>query len=166
MSRLDQFRKEHGQPSERAQSKVVPFMEEHVRKFISEAPFAVLSTSDVNGNCDASPRGGNPGFVKIIDDRTLLIPDIAGNRLFHSYQNIESNPKAALVFFIPNNDKCVRVNGRVEILNKAELDKLQLTPEVNYFDDKTIVIQAIRLTVDEAYSHCPRALKFSNLWAK
>ena len=114
--RLIELREEHGQPSERSANKVKDQLSEQVKEFIQASPFAVLSSSDKEGNCDASPRGGLPGFVKIVNEKQLFIPDIKGNRLFHSFSNFHSNPKAGMVFFIPGSNMTVRVNGRVELI--------------------------------------------------
>jgi predicted pyridoxine 5'-phosphate oxidase superfamily flavin-nucleotide-binding protein len=130
MSRIDCLREELGGPHPLAAKKVKPFLEPYVRAFIEHAPFAVMASSNANGDCDASPKGGHPGFVKVIDDRTLLIPDIGGNRLFQSYQNFESNPKAGFVFIIPGMDMTVRVNGRVSVIEPAELERRGLVAEV------------------------------------
>lgn len=154
----------HGQPSERAQNKVLPYLTEAVQKFIQQSPFAVMASSNSNGDCDASPRGGKPGFIKVLDEKTLLIPDIKGNRLFQSYENIDSNPKVGLLFMIPGEQRTARVNGQVEILQNDELKAFLDTHEVFNEDEQTLLIQGLLLKVDEAYSHCPRALQFSNLW--
>ena len=122
MSRIDALRTELGGPHPLAATKVKDFLEPYVRAFIEHAPFAVMSSSNANGDCDASPKGGLPGFIKVIDDRTLLIPDAGGNRLFQSYQNFESNAKAGLLFMIPGMDVTVRVNGRVRVVEPAQLD--------------------------------------------
>jgi len=163
-NRFEKLRELHGQPSERATTKVLNYMSSAVIEFIEKSPFLVMASSDKHGNCDASPRGGLPGFVKIIDDKTLLIPDIKGNRLFHSYQNISENDKAGLIFMIPGNDKTVRVNGSVEIIQKDTIFKLLETVEVKKTDKDAILIQGLLLKVDEAYPHCPRAFTFSDLW--
>ena len=123
-----------------------------------------MATSNADGDCDASPNGGTPGFVKVVDDRTLLIPDLGGNRLFQGYQNFESNPKVGVVFMIPGVDVTVRVNGRVDVMDMANLDRLGDAPEVFWADDNTRLIQGIRVHVDEAYFHCPRAFKFAAPW--
>jgi predicted pyridoxine 5'-phosphate oxidase superfamily flavin-nucleotide-binding protein len=103
------------------------FMSEWVQAFIRQPPFVVLATSNASGHCDASPKGGKPGFVKVLDDRHLLIPDVAGNRLFQSYENVSSNPHVGLIFFIPGLDSTARVNGRVEIVDKAMLGAKRLS---------------------------------------
>lgn len=163
-SRIEKLRTEHGTPSERAQKKITNYLTEDVIEFIIESPFAVLSTADATGNCDASPRGGKPGFVKVIDNKTLLIPDIRGNRLLQSTSNITENPKAGLIFLIPGNNNSVRVNGSVQLLDVDEIRKLGANNDVFNPDETAQMIQGLLITVDEAYQHCPRALSFSNLW--
>ena len=162
-NRIEQLREKHGLPSDRASKKVKDYMSDELMQFIKESPFAVLASSDNNGNCDASPRGGKPGFVKVISPTQLFVPDIKGNRLFQSFSNFESNPKAGLIFFIPDNNKMVRVNGRVKILNEEETKRTSQL-EVFSADEKSELIQGFIVDVDEAYTHCPRALNFSNLW--
>lgn len=164
--RIEQLREKYGVPSERVKSKVVNYLSETIQQFILQSPFAVLSTSNSDGDCDASPRGGKPGFVKIINKTTLLMPDIRGNRLFQSTENILSNPKAGLLFFIPGNKQMVRVNGKVQLLETEEIIKMGVNNDVFNEDDTTQMIQGLLITVDEAYIHCPRALNFSNLWEK
>ena len=161
---IDSLREIHGLPSERAQTKVLPYMEEKVQDFIKKSPFAVMASANADGDCDASPRGGLPGFIKVLDEKTLLIPDIKGNRLFQSFENIDSNPKVGLLFMIPGENRTARVNGRVKILQKEDLDRFLNGFEVFNADEQTILIQGLLLEVDEAYTHCPRALQFSNLW--
>ena len=164
MSRIDALRSELGGAHPLAEKKVKDHLEPYVKAFIGRAPFAVLATSDGEGNCDASPRGGFPGFIKVIDERTLLIPDIGGNRLFQSYQNFESNPKAGLIFMIPGMEVTVRVNGRIRIADQEELLSRGIEPEVHAPDDNSGLIQGVLLSVDEAYFHCPRSMRFARLW--
>ena len=80
-----------------------------------------MATSNGQGDCDASPKGGMPGFVKVLNDKQLFIPDVAGNKLFHGYGNIETNPKAGFIFFIPGHNQTVRVNGKVRVVDGPEL---------------------------------------------
>jgi uncharacterized protein len=158
----NKYRDKFGYPAERTEGKVKPTMAKWIQEFIRHSPFCVLATSNAHGDCDASPKGGKPGFVKVLNDKQLFIPDVAGNKLFHGYGNIESNPKAGLIFFIPGHNSTVRVNGRVRVIDEAELQDVRL--EVHNPDEKAKVLQGLLLDVGEAYSHCPRALKFSNLW--
>lgn len=164
MEALNTFQQQFGSPSEGARKKVLDHMTAWVQEFIRQAPFAVLATSNNQGQCDASPKGGKPGFVKVLDEKHLLIPDVAGNRLFQSYQNVEANPQAGLIFFIPGENYTARVNGRAEILDKAELDRRNIDLSIFNPDEEAKILQGLLITVQEAYGHCPRALRFSNLW--
>jgi len=156
------FQEKFGHPIERTKGKVRPAMMPWIQDFIRNSPFCVMATSDAQGNCDASPKGGLPGFVKVLSDKQLFIPDVAGNKLFHGYGNLESNAKIGLLFFIPGHNNTVRINGRVKVVDGDELQGVQL--EVNSPDDNAKVLQGLLLKVEESYSHCPRALKFSKLW--
>lgn len=156
------YQEKFGYPVERTKGKVRPYMAEWIRNFIRHSPFCVVATSNDRGDCDASPKGGTPGFVKVLNDKQLFIPDVAGNKLFHGYGNIESNPKVGLIFFIPGDNSTVRVNGRVKVVDRPELNSTKL--EVFDPDEKAEVVQGLLLDVEESYSHCPRALKFSRLW--
>ena len=164
MSRISALRDELGGPHPRAATKVKDHLEPYVRAFIENAPFAVLASSDEEGNCDASPKGGLPGFIKVIDDRTLLIPDIGGNRLFQSYRNFESNAKAGLLIMIPGMEVTVRVNGRVRLVELETLNDMGISPELAMADDNSRLVQGQLLSIDEAYFHCPRSMQFAELW--
>ena len=153
-----------GMPAERAATKVKDELPELVRSFIMESPFIVIATSNSEGLCDASPKGGKPGFVKILDDQHLIIPDIAGNKLFQSYLNIIDNPHIGIVFFIPGCADVARVNGKVSFLEADEVKKLELEADVFNPDDRTMVIQGLLVEVEEAYGHCPRSLNFGEVW--
>ena len=158
------FNGQFGAPSERAVKKLKGHLTPWVQEFVSAAPFVVMATADADGRCDASPKGGKPGFVKVIDDRHLLFPDVAGNRLFQSYQNIEDSPYVGLIFFIPGVNDTVRVNGKASIVNKDALDRQNIELSLYETDDNSRHLQGMLIEVEEAYSHCPRALKFSKLW--
>jgi uncharacterized protein len=156
------YQEKFGYPAERTQGKVRAYMAEWIQDFIRRSPFCVMATSNAAGDCDASPKGGTPGFVKVVSDKQLLIPDVAGNKLFHGYGNIETNPKVGLIFFIPGVGNTVRINGRVKVIDRGELEGVRL--EVSQPDDNAKVLQGLLVDVEESYSHCPRALKFSDLW--
>ena len=158
------FNRAFGSPKETVATKVKDALPERVKDFIAQSPFLVMATSNSQGWCDASPKGGKPGFVKILDDHRLLIPDIAGNKLFQSYLNMMDNPHVGLLFFIPGCPDVARVNGRVTILNAEEVQRLQVEASVNNADDRTVVLQGILVEVEEAYGHCPRATNFAELW--
>lgn len=158
------FNDQFGEMSERARVKVKGEMSEFVQKFIQASPFVVMASSDPDGNCDASPKGGKPGFVKVIDGARLLLPDVAGNRLFQSYQNMDANPHVGLLFMIPGVNDTVRVNGTVSIVNKEELDRQKVELELYWTDDNAKHLQGIIINVEESYGHCPRAYNFAKLW--
>ena len=109
-------------------------------------------------------NGGKNCFVKVLNDKALLIPDIRGNRIFDSYTNVSKNPKAGLVFMIPGFNYTARVNGRVRIVEKAELDQMGIKGEVFDPDEEALTLQALWLDVDVAYGHCPRSLSFGRVW--
>jgi uncharacterized protein len=160
----NRFTQVFGVPLERIQTKVKDFLPEPVKAFIAESPFLVMSTSDRQGRCDASPKGGEPGFVRILDDHHLLLPDVAGNKLFQSYLNMDENPHVGLVFFIPGISEVVRVNGRVTIVSREALDGHQVERSMYNPDGDRAVQQGIVIEVEEAYTHCPRAMNYSRLW--
>ncbi|HDH03031.1 MAG TPA: pyridoxamine 5'-phosphate oxidase family protein [Actinobacteria bacterium] len=160
----NRFHDVHGTPADSTVGKVRDHMHPWVQEFIRHSPFAVLSTADAEGNCDASPKGGEPGFVKVLDDRHLILPDVKGNRLFQSYENLDANPHVALCFLIPGLAHSARVNGSAETVDLTALEEREVTAQVYNPDDRAALEQGLLITVDEAYGQCPRALKFSDLW--
>lgn len=164
-SRISNLRDALGGPHPLAAKKVKDHLDRYQIAFIRHSPFAVLATSDGDGNCDASPRGGQPGFCRVLDERTLLLPDIGGNRLFQSYENLESNPKAGFVFMIPGMEVTVRVNGRATVIEREEVEAAGADGAVHAPDDNAGLVQGMRLDIDEAYFHCPRSLTFGAVWS-
>jgi len=160
----NRFTRVFGFPIERVQTKIHDSLPAPIKAFISESPFIVMATSDPEGHCDASPKGGKPGFVRILDDRHLLVPDVMGNKLFQSYQNMETNPHVGLIFFIPGIGEVVRVNGRVKMVGRDELDRHEVEGFMWNPDQNRDILQGIVVEVEEAYGHCPRALNYSALW--
>lgn len=148
----NKYQEKFGYPIPRTAGKVKTKMAPWIQDFIRLSPFCVLATSNSKGDCDASPKGGIPGFVKVLNDKQLFIPDVAGNKLFHGYGNIESNPKVGLIFLIPGHNSTVRVNGRVKVIDGAKLNDVKL--EVHDPDEKAEVLQGLLLDVEESYSHC------------
>jgi uncharacterized protein len=108
-------------PSQLVQDKEIDHVDEHCRRFIELSPFAVLSTADA-GWPDVSPRGGDPGFVKVLDPRRVALPDRQGNNRIDSLRNLTANPRAALLFFVPGIEETLRVYGTTELLPPAALD--------------------------------------------
>ncbi len=137
--------------------KKIDRLDGYARAFIARSPFLVLSTADAQGRVDASPKGDSPGFVQVLDDSTLVIPDRPGNKLVYGHQNILDNPQVGLLFMIPNTAETLRVNGQAELSADAQL--LQSLAS----RDKAAVL-AIRLRVEECFFHCAKAFLRSGLW--
>lgn len=147
----------HAAPSPLVKKKCVDRLDKNCRAFIGLSPFLVIGTAGADGRGDVSPRGDPPGFVKVIDDKTLLIPDRPGNNLLDSLSNIIANPEVGLIFFIPGFDETLRVNGRAEVVRDPAL----LAPLA--IDGKTPKT-GIRVAVHEVYLHCARSFRRARLW--
>ncbi|TVP43912.1 MAG: pyridoxamine 5'-phosphate oxidase family protein [Halomonas sp.] len=132
-------------------------LDQHCQRFIELSPFVVLATGNASG-LDASPRGGEPGFVKVIDDLTLMIPDSPGNNRLDSLKNIVESGRVGLLFLIPGVDETLRINGAAHI--SVDEDKLQL-----FASEKQAPKVVVEVTVEEAYLHCAKAFMRSKLWA-
>ncbi|MGK4585446.1 pyridoxamine 5'-phosphate oxidase family protein [Kitasatospora sp. HPMI-4] len=148
-------------PLPRVVRKIRSELQPWVQEFIALSPFAVLSSSDGAGNHDASPRGGPPGFVRVLDPHTLLIPEEPGNRLFQTWHNLRANPGIGLLFLIPGFPETARVNGTAEVLPRGNLRWTELSTT---FDNSGRLAGGLLISVTEAYYHCGRAAKFSHLW--
>ncbi|HEY1260864.1 MAG TPA: MSMEG_1061 family FMN-dependent PPOX-type flavoprotein, partial [Stellaceae bacterium] len=115
------LREIYGEPHERAVKKQLSRLDKHARNFIALSPFLVIASSDPSGRCDASPKGDAPGFVRVIDDRTLLIPDRLGNNRTDTLDNLLARPGVGLIFFVPGINETLRVNGRASVTVDPEL---------------------------------------------
>jgi len=137
--------------------KVGTTLDAHCRKFISLSPFLCLATMSKQGEATVSPRGDPPGFVQVLDEKTLIIPDRPGNNVADSMERILEMPRAGVLFFIPGFDETLRVNGAVNITTDegilARCVVAGQTPKL-----------ALKLTVEEVFFHCGKALKRSRLW--
>ena len=154
---IREIREIYGTPMERTVKKQLPRLEKHSRAFIAMSPFIVMATCDAEGRCDASPKGDGPGFVTVIDDETLLIPDRLGNNRVDSIGNILQHPRIGLIFFVPGIRETLRVNGRAQITTDPEL----LGPTAV---NGKLPRSGILVTADEVYFHCGKALIRSDLW--
>ena len=153
---LEELRGCYPQPSERAVRKSLTKLDAHMRRFISLSPFVCLGTSG-DGGADVTPRGDSPGFVHVLDDQTLLIPDWPGNNRLDSLTNVVTNANVGLLFLIPGVNETLRVNGVAEIaMEPALLERWTVTGKHPR--------SAMRVTVREAYLHCAKALMRSKLW--
>jgi uncharacterized protein len=146
-----------GEPADVVRSKVADRLNELTRQFVERSPFLCLATSAADGTCDVSPRGDPAGFVRILDQRTLLLPDRPGNRLADSLRNVLQNPHVALLFVIPGVGDTFRVNGRATIVTDPEV----LEPCA--VEGKTPKL-GLRIEIDEAFTHCSKAFLRAQLW--
>jgi PPOX class probable FMN-dependent enzyme len=146
-----------GYPKEMAEKKMITRLDENCREYISKSPFMLLSTANAAGHCDVSPRGDHPGFVHMIDEQHLLIPERPGNKRYDSLRNIIGNPEAGLLFLIPGLGETLRINGRAYVTTDQELLKPAAVKN-------SIPVLGIIVEVAECFMHCAKALKRSQLW--
>jgi len=144
-------------PSQLVRDKVIDRVDEHCRAFIGLSPFATLATADADGFPEISPRGGDPGFVHVLDEHRLALPDRQGNNRVDSLRNLVANPRAALLFFVPGAEETLKVFGTTSIVGPDELG-IDLTEFGR--EPKSVVV----LTVQRAYFQCGKALMRSGLW--
>jgi PPOX class probable FMN-dependent enzyme len=146
-------------PTPRVIAKARPSIDAHAQKFIAMSPFCVLATSGADGSVDASPRGGNPGFVHVEGPNCLLMPDRSGNNRIDSFRNIvEGSGFVQLIFFVPGIDETLRVGGKGAVTTDADL----LASMVEFGKPPRAVL---RIDVREAYFHCGKALMRARLWS-
>jgi len=155
---LEALRRIYPEPREAALKKVLHRFDAHARRFVGRSPFLVLSTSDGLGRVDASPRGGEPGFVHVLDDETCLVPDWPGNNRLDSLENIVVSGGVGLLFLIPGLDETLRINGRATLSVSTLLRQRFARP------DGRLPATVIVVAVEEVYLHCARALRRSELW--
>ncbi|MCZ7936966.1 pyridoxamine 5'-phosphate oxidase family protein [Agrobacterium salinitolerans] len=129
----------------------------HAQEFIRRSPFLCIGTQNLAGKADVSPRGDPAGFVKVLDGRTLVIPDRPGNNRLDTLSNIIANPVVGLLFIVPGFDDTLRVNGRATLSNDPEL--LKLMSVADRIPKLVIVVK-----VDEVFMHCAKAFRRSHLW--
>jgi uncharacterized protein len=146
-------------PSPRALRKQLNALDVHCTRFVALSPFVVLSTADATGRLDASPRGGAPGFVKVADTHTLLIPDAPGNHRLDSLSNIVATGRIGLLFLLPGVDETLRVNGRARLTQEVR----RLQP---FAGETRVPRLVIEVGVEEAYLHCAKAFMRSKLWSE
>ena len=154
---LEALRTLYGPARERSLKKEIPSLDAHAVQFIGLSPLVVLASSSADGHMDASPRGGEPGFVKVLDAQTILVPDAPGNNRLDTLENIVATGRVGTLFMVPGFDESLRVNGRA-VLSTDPAD-LALCA-----DARRTPVLAIRVTVESVYLHCGKALMRSQLW--
>lgn len=152
----EELRRLYNEPKERTLLKELDHLDEHCRGFIAHSPFVVIASTNPDGTADATPRGGEPGFVTIADDRTLLIPDRPGNNRLDTMSNLVRTPGIGLLFLVPGVDETLRVNGTAEIRDDEELR--------GRFTEGRPPATVLTIHVREAFLHCGKALMRSKLW--
>ncbi|WP_078543358.1 pyridoxamine 5'-phosphate oxidase family protein [Litchfieldia alkalitelluris] len=146
-----------GTPSKIASNKVITTLDKHCKNFIKMSPFLLMSTSHRNGTCDVSPRGDQPGFVYIVDEKHIIIPDRPGNKRMDSMRNILTNPYVGLLFLIPGVEETLRINGKAYIIKDQEyLRKMTVNGHIPTL--------GIGVEIEECFIHCAKAFKRSDLW--
>lgn len=153
----NQLRELYDLPSGRAKDKVFSTLDKHAINFISKSPFIVLSTSNKNGKMDASPRGGNPGFVKVLNSQEIVIPDAKGNNRVDSLINIVETGRIGMLFLIPGVDETLRLNGAAFITSDTKYIEM-------FLSEKTPVKTCLVIKVEEVFLHCAKAFMRSSLW--
>lgn len=154
---LESLRALYAPARERSIKKQIAHLDPHCQRFIALSPILVLGTCSAASQMDTSPRGGAPGFVKVIDKHTLLIPDAPGNNRLDSLENIIATGRVGLLFLVPGVDETLRVNGSARL----SIDERDIALCA---DEKRQPKLAIRVSVAEAYLHCAKALMRSHLW--
>ncbi len=154
---FEDLRRLYGNARERSVKKELPLLDAHCIRFVELSPLVVVSSAGAAGDLDASPRGGEPGFVKVLDSGTLLIPDSPGNNRLDTLENIVQTGRVGLLFLVPGVDETLRVNGTAT-LSDDEVDRSACA------DAKRMPKLVIRVAVQAAYLHCAKALMRSALW--
>jgi PPOX class probable FMN-dependent enzyme len=155
---VDDLRSIYRPPRRGPVDKVIHALDHHCVDFLARSPFFVLSSASAEGVCDGSPKGGPPGFVEALDPHRVAWADYSGNNRLDSFQNIVENPSVALLFMIPGLDETLRLNGTAELSTDPDLCQRFA---VNGDPARLVAV----VTVAEAYIHCAKALRRSELWS-
>ena len=147
-----------GHPARMVVDKALDRLDDHCRAFIQHSPFLTIASSDGEGRLDVSPKGDPPGFVRILDDRTLAIPDRPGNKRADTLTNVLRDPNVGLLFFIPGVRETLRVNGRATVVRDADLLQLRAV-------NGRPALFATVVEITEAFMHCAKCIIRSALWS-
>jgi PPOX class probable FMN-dependent enzyme len=157
-----ELRELNGLPQATTLQKIIPSLEEHAKNFITKSPFLVVASTSAQGT-DASPRGDKPGFVEILSDTRILIPERPGNRIADTLSNILDNPAVGLIFMVPGMNETLRINGKAFLTTEPSyLEKLVVTfPNGRVSKPPKL---AILIEIEQVYFHCAKAFVRSKLW--
>ena len=155
----EELREIVGTPGARAVGKERTTLDAHCRAFIARSPFLLMATAGADGRCDVSPKGDAPGFVLVLDERRLVIPDRPGNKRLDGMRNLMANPHVGLIFVVPGREETLRVNGRSWITRDPEILRCSVV------QGKTPLL-AIGVEVEQCFLHCAKAFRRSQLWAR
>lgn len=146
-----------GEPSEVVRNKDRDHLHELDLRWLAASPFCLVATSAADGSCDVSPKGDPPGFVHVIDDRTIAIPERPGNRRADGYRNVLSNPHVGLIFLVPGRGDTLRINGRARLVSDAP-----------FFDEMVVrghrPVLAVVVEIEQVFHHCAKAFRRARLW--
>lgn len=146
-----------GEPMRRAVEKERVTLHDRDRDWLARSPFCLIATSDADGNCDVSPKGDPPGFVRVLDDTTIAVPDRPGNRRADGFLNILGNPHVGLIFLVPGRGETLRINGRATLVRDAP-----------FFHEMIVKghrpALALVVEIEQIFFHCAKALMRSSLW--
>jgi PPOX class probable FMN-dependent enzyme len=146
-----------GHPPQRSAAKVIHSIDEHCRRFIAHAPFVFIASAGADGSIDVSPKGDPAGFVKVIDSKTLAIPDRLGNRRVDTFRNLLRNPNVGLIFVIPGVTHTLRLSGQAVIVRDLELRE-------SFAVSGKMPDHVLAVHVERVLSHCPKCMIRSGLW--
>ena len=152
-----QLRKLLGEPAPAALAKERDALHEFDRQWLSASPFCLVATSAADGSCDVSPKGDPPGFTLVLDDRTIAVPERAGNRRADGYRNVLTNPHVGLIYLLPGRSDTLRINGRARLVTDAGLlDRMVVKGHRPAL--------AVVVGIDQVFHHCGKAFLRSQLW--
>ena len=153
----EELREHFGDPMELALLKELGKLDKHCKEFINRSPFLCIGTSSLSGSADVSPRGDPPGFVQILGDNRIFIPDRPGNNRLDTLRNIVENPNVGILFLIPGYEDTLRINGKAYLTKDKEILERCVV-------NRKIPTMGILVEVTEAYLHCAKAIRRSKLW--
>ncbi len=153
----ERLRELHGKPGPASSNKVIDHIDDICRRFIAACPFVMVATRGADGRLDLSPKGDPAGFVAILDEKTLAIPDRLGNNRLDTFENLLAYPEIGLLFIIPGNNDTLRVSGRGRMVRD---DGLQSRLAVNGKAPNLVLV----VSVEEAFMHCPKCMVRGKIW--